>query len=331
MNKELISIIVPVYKVESSLDRCIQSILKQSYKNLEIILVNDGSPDNSGVICDEYAKKDTRVKVIHKKNGGLSDARNAGIQMASGDYIGLVDSDDWIDEDMFDILIDAAKRHKADIACCGFYVVEENFVFERYADGITRCFNKKESIYELIEQKMIGNFAWNKLYKKRLFDKIKYPKGIVYEDILTTYKLFQHSEKVVCCGSAKYYYVMNKESITHKVENLYFQWQAFKEQLCKISEWYPEYSQQCYKRIVNISMRVLFEIKKARWLSVGKKIENIDLTIRKYEKLMSKTSFELSLYLYSKDLFYLWYRLLYKKNNISAQLKLIKNKFLNEK
>ena len=131
MENYKISVIVPVYKVESYLEQCISSIIKQTYKNLEIILVNDGSPDNCGKLCDIYAKKDSRIKVIHKKNGGLSDARNVALDIATGDYIGFVDSDDWININMYEVLINEAKNEDADIVECKFYSAYPAFVYGR--------------------------------------------------------------------------------------------------------------------------------------------------------------------------------------------------------
>ena len=121
-NNPKISVIVPVYKVEKYLDRCVESIVNQTYKNLEIILVDDGSPDNCPVMCDEWAEKDERIRVIHKENGGLADARNAGMNIATGDYIGFVDSDDWIEPNMYEVLLKNALKYDADISRCGLSV-----------------------------------------------------------------------------------------------------------------------------------------------------------------------------------------------------------------
>ena len=121
MEQALISVIVPVYKVEAFLPKCVNSILNQTYKNLEILLVDDGSPDGSGALCDAYARQDSRVRVIHKKNGGLSDARNAGIEAAAGDYLAFVDSDDWLEPDTYEVMLSAAERHHTQLVCAGRY------------------------------------------------------------------------------------------------------------------------------------------------------------------------------------------------------------------
>ena len=160
----LISIIVPVYDVEPYLRKCIDSILIQSYRDLEIILVDDGSPDNCGAICDEYAEKDKRIKVIHKKNGGLSDARNAGLDIATGEYIGFVDSDDWVMPDMYEYLYKAVKEYDADMSVCGYYDYWGKTISGRYCQDI-QVYKGQEGIKALLDLKF-GNYVWNKLYKR---------------------------------------------------------------------------------------------------------------------------------------------------------------------
>ncbi|MBX4258632.1 glycosyltransferase [Clostridium estertheticum] len=215
MNNPLISIIVPIYNVEVYIRNCVDSILGQSYENLEIILVDDGSPDNCGDICDEYRSKDKRIKVIHKKNGGLSSARNAGIDIASGDYLGFIDSDDWIERDMYESLYNAIIEHKADISVCGRYIVEGDKITTISDSEKAQVFTRSEALSELVLDEYSGmkNFAWDKLYKKELFDDIRYPEGKYYEDIFTTYKLFSKSNKIVDIKSPKYYYLLREDSI----------------------------------------------------------------------------------------------------------------------
>ncbi|MBU3198080.1 glycosyltransferase [Clostridium estertheticum] len=215
MNNPLISIIVPIYNVEVYIRNCVDSILGQSYENLEIILVDDGSPDNCGDICDEYRSKDKRIKVIHKKNGGLSSARNAGIDIASGDYLGFIDSDDWIESDMYESLYNALTSHKADISVCGRYIVEADKITTISDSEKAEVFTRREALSELVLDEYSGmkNFAWDKLYKKELFDDIRYPEGKYYEDIFTTYKLFSKSNKIVDIKSPKYYYLLRGDSI----------------------------------------------------------------------------------------------------------------------
>ena len=213
MKEPKISVIVPVYKVEKYLTHAVDSIINQTYKNLEIILVDDGSPDLCGKICDEYAKKDARIKVIHKENGGLADARNAGIDIAEGDFFGFVDSDDYLAPDMYERLLHNLIENDAQISMCLAYIVyDDDMSFYDIKKGEIKVFSEGE-ILENLFCGCLNNFAWNKLYKKELFQSIRYPKGKIYEDLFTTYKLFGLCKKVVFDGSKLYYYRIRKDSI----------------------------------------------------------------------------------------------------------------------
>lgn len=211
-----ISIIVPIYKVEKYIKRCIDSIINQKFMDFELILVDDGSPDKCGEICDEYALKDSRVKVIHKKNGGLSSARNAGLDIARGKYIGFVDSDDWINEEMYQTLYNLIQEYDCDIAeCCYKKVYDEKIIEkqrERYEVSILSNIKILESMY-------VNNFAGstisvNKLYRSSLFKNIRFPEGKLNEDQFTTYKLYFNSRKVVSINREMYYYYQSDNSIT---------------------------------------------------------------------------------------------------------------------
>ena len=165
-----VSVIVPVYNTERTVEKCIQSIQKQSYNNIEIVLVDDGSPDNAPAICEEYAKRDTRIVVCHKKNGGLSDARNFGIKRATGAYIGFVDSDDYVAPDMYEKLLETAVKNAADIVNCGFFLVENGrIVQKRYCDCCIKKMTGLQAVEALIDQKEATNFTWNKLYNVLFF------------------------------------------------------------------------------------------------------------------------------------------------------------------
>ena len=217
MEKDLISVIIPVYKVEKYLEKCIESIIKQTYTNLQIILVDDGSPDNCGKICDEYAKKDLRIEVIHKANGGLSDARNVGISKAKGRYIGFVDSDDYIKEDMYEILLNLIKKYDADVSICNLYdVIDGNECIRNKENGI-REYSRLDILKEVLLDKNIQSYAWNKLYEKELFDEIKYPIGKKYEDIGTTFYLFEKCNKIVVTSEPEYYYLKRADSLVNNV------------------------------------------------------------------------------------------------------------------
>lgn len=214
--KELISVIVPVYNVEKYLAKCVESIRKQTYSNLEIILVDDGSPDACPRMCDQFALDDARIKVIHKPNGGLSDARNAGIEAASGAYIGFVDSDDYIHPKMYMELWKSLKAEKADIAVCGVKkVFDGGEDIPDQPENTVRVYSGKEAVTNIFEASMYlqSVVAWNKLYRKELFDDVRYPVGKIHEDEFTTYELFSKSDKVVYNTGIYYYYYQRADSI----------------------------------------------------------------------------------------------------------------------
>lgn len=214
----LVSVIIPIYNVEKYLRTCIDSVITQTYNNLEIILVNDGSPDKSPEICDEYAKKDNRVKVIHQNNGGLAHARNVGIANSNGEYLTFIDSDDYVSNDYVESLYKGLIESAADISIASFIAFKESESFcvtlERTSFvEVTKKDYFKEYASIKAEKSMPFITAWNKLYKKELFDGIKYPKGKLYEDAFTTYKLIEKSRKVVYSTTKLYYYRLNPQSI----------------------------------------------------------------------------------------------------------------------
>ena len=204
----LISVIIPVYNVEKYLDRCMETVLNQTYGNMEIILVDDGATDQSGKKCDEYALKDERVKVIHKKNGGLSSARNAALEIATGDYIGFVDSDDYIDEYMFEKMLQYCIDNDCDISVCGHFTEKNNKISieEPIIDQLI-MYTKMDALETLVEDAMMNNYAWDKLYKAELFKGVRYPDGRNYEDIATTYLLFDKAERICQIPEYLYYYL----------------------------------------------------------------------------------------------------------------------------
>ncbi len=215
MTNPKITVIVPVYNVEPYLKKCVDSIICQTYKNLEIILVNDGSPDNCGQICDEYEKKDMRIKVIHKENGGLSSARNAGIDIATGDYISFIDSDDYINCKMYEYMIQCADVHTNKIIVCSYILIKHN-KNTFFGCSQNEVYTKNQALEFLFSGGWINNFAWNKLYPKHTFTNVRYPLGRKFEDINTTYKTFEQSEGMVCVSKAFYNYIYNEASITGK-------------------------------------------------------------------------------------------------------------------
>lgn len=212
----LISVVVPIYNVERYLEKCIDSIINQSFEHLEIILVNDGSTDHSLEICEKYKAQDKRIKVLDKKNGGLSDARNAGIEESMGEFITFVDSDDFIDRDMIKYLYHLIKQNDADISICQYKAIEEKsgiikkylFVPAETISGNNKCM---EAFFTHCG---IGTIAWGKLYKKELFDGIRYPKGKFHEDVFTTYLLVAKSHCIVIGEQHKYNYLLRDNSIS---------------------------------------------------------------------------------------------------------------------
>ena len=220
----LISVIVPVYKVEQYLDRCVSSVLAQTYQNTEIILVDDGSPDGCPAMCDAYEKQYANVCVIHQENKGLSGARNAGIDAAKGEYLAFVDSDDVWSPYFLESLYGAMKEYDADISQCRWEYMHGDELKEAYDPQAKReCFNGREMLANLyIQTGAYYVVAWNKLYKKKLFENIRYPQGRIHEDEATTYKLFDLAEKCVFIDNALYgYFVgMGGTSITRNGFNL---------------------------------------------------------------------------------------------------------------
>ncbi len=212
----LISVIVPVYKVEPYLKKCVDSILAQTYLNLEIILVDDGSPDSCGAICDSYAAQDSRIQVIHKPNGGLSDARNAGLDIATGEYIGFVDSDDYIAPTMYAQLLDGLVSAQADMAVCQGVIVKEgeDAVFSQTSNQ--QILPAGTGSFAMIYNRAFTVNAWNKLYHRDLFAGIRYPVGLLYEDLATTYLLTDRAKTVVCLDGKLYAYVQRGGSIMNQ-------------------------------------------------------------------------------------------------------------------
>ena len=217
----LVSIIIPVYKVEPYLKRCIDSVLYQTYTNLEIILIDDGSPDNCPKICDDYAKKDQRIKVIHKENGGLSDARNTGLNICTGDYIFFIDSDDYITNDCIHILVTIAKEKDFEIVVGNFQKV---FSFRKGPDNHKKIKYNSFSPSQAI-QKLGGplgltfTVAWGKLYKRCLWNEIRFPKGKLYEDAYVCHLLYAKSKAIAFIDIPLYFYLQRTNGIMGQTTN----------------------------------------------------------------------------------------------------------------
>lgn len=210
-NKPALSFIVPVYKVEEYLRPCVESILGQTRKDIEVILVDDGSPDKCGEYCDEYALKDKRVKVIHQENGGLSAARNAGIPLAQGEYISFVDSDDLLSPLFAEKMLDAVTD--CDMAVCGFSSFRDGETV-RETTAPSCILDTQDALTELIKDKKIKNYAWGKIYRTTLWNDVLFPVGRLYEDIPTIYKVFLKSQKTACIPDCLYKYRLRPNSIS---------------------------------------------------------------------------------------------------------------------
>jgi glycosyltransferase involved in cell wall biosynthesis len=208
-----ISIIIPVYNTEVYLSKCINSILTQTFTDFELILVNDGSTDNSGQICDDYAKRDKRVIVIHQLNGGPGKARNSALQVAQGEYISFIDSDDWIADDMLQEMSYLMSSNNVDIVVMSHYTIDlDNSIKKVENTVVDKIINRIDATSLILEDKIIYSFAWDKLYKRKLFEGVKYPENRIIEDIPTTYKLINNAENIFLSNKAYYYYVRRETS-----------------------------------------------------------------------------------------------------------------------
>ena len=210
---DLISVIVPVYKVEEYLDRCVESIAHQTYRNLEIILVDDGSPDNCGAMCDAWAAKDGRIRVVHKENGGLSDARNAGMAVVSGDYICFVDSDDQIHSEYVSWLLRACREHGADIAACDLLCVHSTAIPDAYCEYRSQAYMPSQAMETLIHGHGFRAIACNKLFRRDLLDGERFPVGRYHEDEFFTYRILAKAKALAYVDVPLYYYLQREGSI----------------------------------------------------------------------------------------------------------------------
>lgn len=272
---DLISIIVPIYNVEKYLDKCIESIIEQTYNNLEIILVDDGSPDNCAEICDEYAEKDSRIVVIHKDNGGVSSARNTGLKVAKGSYIGFVDPDDYITDEMYERMLTTAKLCNADIVLCDYAFFGENG--DIYKDSIKgQGTGRSEYIDQYQSQLLYFNevsmrtslvVMWNKLFKKDIISDIIFPSGKIHEDEAVTFSLLYKAKKIIYLRENLYYYLDRRGSImdTDIKKNRFNIFDAYIKRLV----FYEEYNEkELYKKVILLYMHMLCQY--ADWSSKSK-------------------------------------------------------------
>ena len=286
MEKELVTIIVPIYNVEKYLKECIESIINQTYKNLEIILVNDGSTDDSLKICMNYKKKDNRIVIINKTNGGLSDARNKGIDAANGKYICFVDSDDYISSAYVELLYNEARKNNTDIVLCGIkYVNDEKKILSEYAYKKNFVKSGKELLIDYYQENGVEVIvAWNKLYKRELFNTYRYNVGKIHEDEFLTYKILYNLDKVSIISDKLYYYRKNDTSIVNKKFNL--KRLDLLEALENRMRFFKEKSEnKLYILTVELYVWVLkdFYVKTKKYIDHSKNIQNT--IIKKYKKM----------------------------------------------
>lgn len=289
----MISVIIPVYNVEKFLPQCLDSVLSQTYKNIEIIIIDDGTKDISGQICDEYAQKDSRIKVIHQENEGLSNARNKGLQIAKGEWTFFIDSDDWIHTETLKQLYDFAIVNNCDLVQCNHYYVYENYCLYRLANkkeknnNILDC---KEAMHQLIINDRIKNFAWGKLYKTDLIRDLKFPEGKYFEDSFWQHLVFHRAPKIGIINTPLYFYRQRKDSISgHHSSKINDLLEGYSKRLDFISSHYPEFAslmnmkyKDLYKSINGNSgnKRIIFKdivnviIKRVSVIGKYKKVKN---------------------------------------------------------
>lgn len=256
-NDPLISVIVPIYNVELYLRKCLDSLINQTYKALQIILVDDGSPDNCGQICDEYSALDGRITVIHKGNGGVSSARNTGLDAAKGDYIGWVDPDDWIEPDMFEYMLGKAVDNSADIVVCGR---AEQYPSRTVIKGWSEetVYNREQALEQLINDQELGSYLWDKLWRASLFDGVRFPDGRTFEDVSVMHILFSRADKTICLLGTKYHYLQRVDGIVgnQNLKARINRYIADKQRYDDLHEEYPQLSTaleaKCIEAAVNV-------------------------------------------------------------------------------
>ena len=283
----MISIIVPVYNVEKYLLQCIGSILEQTYSDYEVILVDDGSSDSSGVICDQVAVNNPRFFVIHQENSGLSAARNVGVDHAHGEFLIFVDSDDMLVNDSLERLYISANKYNADMVCGRFIRKYDNSKF--YSEK--KVIKKGNLVYDSDKQKMsvfldgkiIGTTAWAKLYRRELFENVRFPIGRYHEDVYTTYKLVDCSKRIVVIPEVVYIYRYNQESITNETfsEKKLDLIKGKTEQALYVGNKYPSLQNKAYAGIIYACNQCLVQISRSKYSNISV-LEQMQFLYRKY-------------------------------------------------
>ena len=319
MAKQLISIIIPIYRVEQYLARCIESVLCQTYKNIEIILVDDGSPDNCGDICEQYAKVDSRIKAYHKFNGGLSDARNYGIERANGSYIAFIDSDDYIAPDYIAYLYQLIQKYNSDISVCCMVETKDNHA--KY--GVNAALPKEQllsgkqaSMALLRDLYMVLVTAWGKLYRSDIVKKYPFPVGKKHEDEATTFKYYYDAQKIAVGNRCLYAYYQNPTSITHTKGN----------ELNTDALWAMEHRARFYeerneKSLAAHAWHKLFYYYAKDSKENDGRCDSILLDFKKEKTLLKRTKFDVLLYNLSHNIYWQYNKLWNFGSEMKAKLK----------
>ncbi|MGN1277739.1 MAG: glycosyltransferase family 2 protein [Floccifex sp.] len=278
-NKPLISIVIPIYKVENYIRRCVDSVIGQSYKEIEVWLVDDGSPDECGKICDMYAATDDRIHVIHKCNGGLSDARNAAIPKCSGEYITFVDSDDWISIYYIENLVKAIIKNDSDLAISWFENIFDNSNIKNRPNntliGYT-CINSMECLEKMLYQDGVETSAWGKLYKAEIIKDLRYPVNKIYEDIPVTYECIKRAHNIALICNVDYYYFQRKDSIQNdlfsekKLDGIVH----CKSLMESVKNDFPELFKAACCRYFSVTCNILFQIQDKSHEDIKKELWN---------------------------------------------------------
>lgn len=263
MKEPLISVMVPVYRTKDYLRRCVESILNQTYGNLEVILVDDGSPDDSGALCDRLAQEDSRIRVVHKENGGLASARNAGLDAMEGEYAAFVDSDDYIAPEMIRALYDLCQSHQAQIACCGIERVRDeghvNYFNEQLEDFL--LLTREEAMAELPDNYRVTNSFCDKLFHRSIFDGLRLTEGIIYEDFDTMYRCIHRASRVVYTGAPYYKYYLSQGSILRGSFNIrqFDQVDIAERRLAFYEREYPENLNKVRVKYLEMGLELLYQ------------------------------------------------------------------------
>ncbi len=280
---KLVSIVIPVYKVEKVLGRCMQSVFEQSYKNLQIILVDDGSPDNCPKICDEYAEKDSRIEVIHKENGGLSSARNEGMKICKGEYIVFLDSDDYLSKTAIEKMLNLCLKNDCEISILKTQFISFDFN-EEVADEeeVVQIFDSEKAIEHSLYQILYSCTAWNKMYRKDILDGIWFPLRKISEDLAVSHLMMDKAKKIAYSNIIGYYYRQNPSSIMHNFNIGRMDALSFAVDI-------EEYCKENYPKIVNASKVRIFNVAVHMLLDLPDTGEIRDLCLNKIWKELKKT------------------------------------------